>query len=91
MIASRDDHWHRQTKEDAMTRNRTGIDEPDENDEPLDDEDENDDFCLCYECGEPHDADSTIDHCVECGNCLDHCTCESPAWAADETHGFEEM
>ncbi len=35
------------------------------------------------ECGAPHDNGSRLDHCAECGNCFDHCACETVHEAAE--------
>jgi len=31
----------------------------------------------CDVCRKPYDPGNSMDHCVECGNCLRHCTCRT--------------
>ena len=35
------------------------------------------DIGQCDDCGAPHDNGSRFEHCAECGNCFDHCMCET--------------
>ena len=39
------------------------------------DNDEDDDTGYCDVCNELHQNASSLDHCPDCGNCFDHCTC----------------
>ena len=41
------------------------------------------DIGQCADCGAPHDKGSRLDHCAECGNCFDHCACETVREEAD--------
>ena len=43
----------------------------------------------CYECGAPHDNGSRFDRCAECGNCFDHCVCETVREEADRAEREE--
>jgi hypothetical protein len=37
---------------------------------------ESPDMGYCDVCGSVHDNGSQIDHCAECGNCWEHCSCQ---------------
>jgi hypothetical protein len=44
----------------------------------------------CDVCDEPHDNGSGIDHCGECGNCYDHCSCK-PKSALPNTYLGQDL
>jgi hypothetical protein len=36
---------------------------------------DDDEIGYCDECDEPHNVGDQTDHCRECGNCWEHCSC----------------
>ena len=47
------------------------------------------DIGRCYECGVLHDNGSRLDHCAICGNCFDHCVCETDREEAERAEREE--